>query len=280
MDFGWTPEDQAFRGEVRSFIRKTIPPNWDEMNLDEEEEEIYAQEFARKLLPTKWRIMHWPEAYGGLGYGAWRQLIFSEEVTYHRFPGAWDGGNMVVAPLLMHAGTEDQKRRFLGPIANAEYSWCQLFTEPESGSDLASLRTRAVLTGDDYVVNGQKVFNTGAHLADWGLLACRTDTEVPKHRGISFLLVDMKSPGVTVRPLINLTGAHAQNEVFLEDVRVPKDHLVGRENEGWYLLVLALSSERGGINRATQAKRLLDDVTGFVAGTGYNGRPIGKRPEV
>lgn len=283
MEFGWSEEEAAFREEVREFIRETLPADWDAMNLNEEEELGYAREFAQRLVEKKWRTMHWPVQQGGLGYDLWRQLIFSEEVTYHRMPGAYDGGTAMVGPLLMNAGTEEQRQRFLKPIAEAKVSWCQLFTEPESGSDLASLKTRAVADGDDYVVNGQKVFTTGGHLADWGLLACRTDFEAPKHRGISFLLVDMKTPGITIRPLINMTGAHAQNEIFFEDVRVPRTNLLGQQNGAWYLLAAGLSSERSGatgINRPARARRLLEELAGYARNTVIDGVPIGKRPEV
>ncbi|MSQ26867.1 MAG: acyl-CoA dehydrogenase [Dehalococcoidia bacterium] len=283
MDFRWSADDDAFRTEVRRFIDDTLPAGWDEMNLDEAEEFQFAGPIQKKLAANKWRIMHWPQEYGGLGFSLWRQLIFSEEFTYRRMPGSADAGAHPVAALLMHSGTPAQRSRFMGPIARAEIKFCLLFTEPAAGSDLASLQTRAVKDGDDYVINGQKVFNTGAHLADWGLLAARTDQEVPKHKGISLFIVNMKAPGVTVRPLINLTGAHAQNEVFLDDVRVPRDSIIGEENQGWYQLASSLSTERSGvtgINRFALCKRLLDDLAGFARTTSMNGQNVGKRPEV
>ena len=250
------------------------------MNLDEEEAFAYSRTFAKKLAENKWRVMHWPEEYGGLAYSHWRQLIFNEEVAYHRFPGTSEAAVSFVGPCIMLYGDEAQKKKFLPAIAQADIYFCQLFTEPGAGSDLASLQTRAVRDGDDYVITGQKIFTSGAHHADWGWLGARTDPNAPKHRGISTFVIDMKSPGITIRPLINMTGIHAQNEVFFDEVRIPKDCLVGEENRGWYQMATTLDFERSGIGRVADVKRTLEDLVAHAKRTQVNGRPLGKEPQV
>ena len=280
MDFGWSREEDEFRSEVRAFIRGQLPADWDDRNLNEEEAYQHGRRFARALAERKWRVMHWPAECGGLGYNHWRHLIFSEEAAYHRFPGASDMGTGFVGPTLMLFGDDRQKRRFLPAIASAEVQFCQLFTEPGAGSDLGSLQTRAVRDGDDFVVTGQKIFTSGGHHADWGWLGARTNQEAPKHRGISTFLIDMKSPGITVRPLINMTGQHVQNEVFFDEVRVPHENLVGEENRGWYQMASTLDFERARIGWFAGGRRTLDDLVAFAKATTVKGSPVGKRPEV
>ncbi|MSQ28775.1 MAG: acyl-CoA dehydrogenase [Dehalococcoidia bacterium] len=280
MDFGWSPEENGFRLQVRAFIREQLPADWDELALTEEESYQHGRRYAVALAGRKWRVMHWPVEFGGLGYNHWRHLIFSEEAAYHRFPGASDMGTGFVGPTLMLFGDERQKQRFLPAIADATVQFCQLFTEPGAGSDLGSLQTRAVRDGDDYVVTGQKIFTSGGHHADWGWLGARTNQEAPKHRGISTFLIDMKSPGVTVRPLINMTGQHIQNEVFFDEVRIPSENLVGEENRGWYQMASTLDFERARIGWFAGARRMLDDMVGFARTASQGGRVLGKRPEV
>ncbi len=290
MEFGWSADEEAFRQEVCEFIRSLLPPDWERTgSLGEEEDggegDEVTQRVTAAMVEKKWNVMHWPVEYGGLGLSAWHQLIFSEEATYHRFPGSAGGtGTGLVGPMLMAAGTEEQKRTWLPKIARNEVRFCLLNTEPEAGSDLASLRTRAVADGDDYIVNGQKVFISGAHHSDMGIMPVRTDPNAqPRHAGISYLMVDLHSPGITIRPLINMTGAHAQNEVFLEDVRVPRSNRIGRENDGWRMVAGALSSVRSGAtgtNRPAQTRRLFDDVVEYARTTSRNGRRIGEQPDV
>src|SRR5581483_7819582 len=184
-------------------------------------------------------------------------------------------GISLTGPTLMVHGTEEQKRRFLPPIANAEVVWCQLFSEPGSGSDLASLQTRAVADGDDFVVNGQKIWTSGAHHSDWAILLARTDPDAPKHRGITYFLVDMHSPGVEVRPLVNMVNGHAFNEVFLENVRIPRSQVVGEVNRGWYVGATTLDFERSGIGRFASSRRLLEELTTYAKET-----RLGTRPQV
>jgi alkylation response protein AidB-like acyl-CoA dehydrogenase len=203
------------------------------------------------------------------------QLIFNEEMGYHRVPGRDAFGARMLAPTLMAHGSEEQRRRFLPPVARGEVQWCQGYSEPNSGSDLASLQTRAVDDGDDFVVNGTKIWTSLAHRADWIFMLVRTDPDAPKHKGISFLLCDMKTPGISVRPIVNLAGEHHFNQITLEDVRVPKDHLVGGLNQGWYVANTLLDFERSGIDYVTSARRVLADLAGYARQTrGRDGRTL------
>ena len=281
MEFGWSAEELAFRDEVRSFLKQLLPPNWDQHVRTDMQDHDYSVRFAKEFAKQRWRVMHWPKEYGGLELNLWRQVIFSEELAYRGVPGSSDLGSSSIGPMLMKFGTQQQKDQYLNAIANAEITFCQLFTEPGSGSDLASLQTRAVHDGDDYVINGQKVFTSGAHHSDHGWLTARTDTEAPKHRGISTFLIDMKTPGITIRPMINLTGGHDQNEVFFDDVRIPADTLVGEENRGWYQIASSLDSARSSVPRFTTAKRLLDTIAKYLKETnGPNGYVLAKDPVV
>src|SRR3990172_3034089 len=224
MDFRFSPEDEAFRQQLRAFIKAELPSWWgrrnDREDLSPEEAEL-ASAFTRKVAAKGWLTMAWPKEYGGQGVGPLRQLVYNEEMSYHRAPGAGTMGTNLVGPTLMVHGSEEQRRRFLPPIARMEESWCQGFSEPSAGSDLASLETSAVLDGDDYVVNGSKTWTSGAQRADWCVLLARTDAEAPKHRGITYFLMDMKSPGITVRPLTNMLGSNAFSQIYLDDVRIP-----------------------------------------------------------
>jgi alkylation response protein AidB-like acyl-CoA dehydrogenase len=180
---------------------------------------------------------------------------------------------MMGATLMIH-GTEEQKLQHLPPVARGEVQWCQGYSEPESGSDLASLDTRAVRDGDEFVINGAKIWTSMAHRADWIMLLSRTDPEATKHRGISFFLVDMKTPGIEVRPIINMAGKHEFNQIIFEDVRVPVNNMVGDENRGWYVAVTLLDFERSGIDYSAKARRLLDDIRGYATNTLVHGDPL------
>ena len=264
MRFTHESDVEAFREEVRQFIADELPPEEERLERargggfrTNAEEYEYTMGFQRKLAARGWLAMAWPGEYGGGGASHMRQLVYNEEMAYAGAPV----GNMGVAwvgPSLMLYGTEEQKRRYIPPIAAAEQWWCTLYSEPGAGSDLASLQTSAVRDGDDYVVNGQKIWTSGGHLADWGWLAVRTDADAPKHKGISLLMLDMKSPGVTVRPLINLGDQHSFNEVFFENVRVPVSQRVGEENRGWYHLAVALDFERSGIGAYSAGRRTVE----------------------
>ena len=284
MDFRFTPEEEAFRKEVLQFIKEEMPPDYGEggeSQFDLEHFE-FTKRMARKLGAKKWLAMNWPEEHGGLGVSPIKHMIFKEESAYHRIPGTdmGVGGISWVGPTLLLLGTEEQKKKHLPPLAAGEKWWCTMYSEPEAGSDMAALQCRAVAHGDEYIVNGQKVWTSGGHIADWGWLLVRTDPTVAnKHHGISLLLVDMKTPGVTIRPLINLAGHHYFNEIFFDDAHIPKANLIGEENRGWYHTMIALSFERsGGVAMAAGARRSLDDLVEFAKKTTINGKPLAKDP--
>jgi alkylation response protein AidB-like acyl-CoA dehydrogenase len=206
-----------------------------------------------------------------------QQVVYNEEMAYAGAPIGFNMGVAWVGPSLMLYGTPEQKTEFLPKITNLEHIWCTLYSEPASGSDLASLQTRAVKDGDDYIINGQKIWTSGAHRSNWGWLAARTDFEAPKHKGISMFLVPMDAPGVSIRPLVNMAGAHGFNEVFFEDVRIPAKYLVGQENMGWYQLAVALDFERSSIAGSARARRQWDELVKFGK---QNPEHIEARPEI
>jgi len=273
MDFRLSPAQRALREEVRAWLHETLGPDWVGEDADVVDQDWQtALWFNRQLARRGWLVPAWPVEYGGRGWSPVEQLILTEELVYARAPaGARLFGVHMVGPTLILHGTEEQKRRFLPPIARGEVVWCQLFSEPGSGSDLASLQTRAVADGDEFVVNGQKIWTSGAHRSDWAILLARTDPDAPKHRGITYFLVDMKSPGITVRPLVNMLNGHAFNEVFLDNVRIPRDQVVGEVNRGWYVATTTLDFERSGIGRFATNRRLLEDLTAVVR-AGLRGR--------
>jgi alkylation response protein AidB-like acyl-CoA dehydrogenase len=263
MDFRFTPTQDAFRQELRDFLAAELPKVRD--TGDGESFGAHSQPFSKKLAARGWIGMAWPKAYGGQELSPIERTIFTEEMVAHEAPTAYHHtAERQMGPSIMRQGTDEQKRFFLPRIVSADISFAIGMSEPEAGSDLASVQTRAVTDGDDYVVNGQKIWTSNAHLADWLWLVCRTDPDAPKHRGISILLLDMKSPGITVRPLINMAGTHGFNEVFFDNVRVPRKNLVGEENRGWYVVAENLDYERSGIERITATGGLYREVLGYV----------------
>ena len=283
MRYTYEPDVEAFRQEVRQFIKDNLPPEEERLKRGYEggfktnqEEYDYTMGFQKKLAARDWLAMAWPKEYGGGGASHMRQLVYNEEMAYHGAPS----GNMGIAwvgPSLMLYGTEEQKAKFIPHITNADDWWCTLYSEPGAGSDLAALQTRAVRDGDEFVINGQKIWTSGGHLADWGWLAARTDPDAPKHKGITMFMVDMKSPGITVRPLINMSDRHGFNEVFLEDVRIPANQLVGELNRGWYHMAVALDFERSGIAAFAGGRRSVERL-GEIARR--NPELIERRPSV
>jgi alkylation response protein AidB-like acyl-CoA dehydrogenase len=261
MRYTYEPDVESFRQEVKQFIKDNLPPEEERLKRGYEggfktnqEEYDYTMGFQKKLSEKGWLAMAWPKEYGGGGASHMRQLVYNEEMAYNAAPA----GNMGIAwvgPSLMLYGTEEQKAKFIPRITGADDWWCTLYSEPGAGSDLAALQTRAVRDGDEYVINGQKIWTSGGHLADWGWLAARTDPDAPKHKGITMFMLDMKSPGVTVRPLINMSDRHGFNEVFFEDVRVPANQVVGEVNRGWYHMAVALDFERSGIQAYAGGRR-------------------------
>ncbi|HNM77709.1 MAG TPA: acyl-CoA dehydrogenase family protein [Tepidiformaceae bacterium] len=283
MRYTYEPDVEAFRQEVRQFIKDNLPPEEERLKRGYEggfktnqEEYDYTMGFQKKLAARDWLAMAWPKEYGGGGASHMRQLVYNEEMAYHGAPS----GNMGIAwvgPSLMLYGTEEQKAKFIPHITNADDWWCTLYSEPGAGSDLAALQTRAVRDGDEFVINGQKIWTSGGHLADWGWLAARTDPDAPKHKGITMFMVDMKSPGITVRPLINMSDRHGFNEVFFEDVRIPANQLVGELNRGWYHMAVALDFERSGIAAFAGGRRSVERL-GEIARR--NPELIERRPSV
>ncbi len=252
MDFNLSAEDETFRAELRAWLETNAPKGPRRSQLDmiaEEDAGDWARrvQWYKKLHSGGWIGIHWPKEYGGRGAGILQNIIYGEELDRADAPLPMLGmGLNLLGPTLMHWGNDEQKKRYLPAILAGDEVWCQGYSEPNAGSDLASLQTRAIEDGDYFVVNGQKVWTSGAQHADWIFLLVRTDPEAPKHKGISYLLVDMHSPGVTVRPLVQMTGAKGFNEVFFEDVRVPRKNLVGEKNQGWQIAITTLMFERSG----------------------------------
>ena len=258
MDFSYTPAETRFREELRAWLRDALPPGWGKTVFEPEDEDARAMgrlEWERKLHAGGWSGINWPKKYGGRGATLVEQGIYAEELARARAPEGLNiiGRNLVSATLIRH-GTESQRERFLSKILSGEEVWCQGFSEPNAGSDLASIRCFAQLDGDHFVVNGQKVWTSFAQYANWCILLARTNLEAPKHKGISLLLVDMRTPGITLRPL---------NETFLDDVRVPRENLVGEINEGWKIAMTTLAAERGAedaLGRQIRFKQELDTL--------------------
>lgn len=256
MDFRFSGADDAFRAEVRGVLEAYAPQRTE--GTDEGE-----TGFEKALATRGWLTAAWPKAYGGLGLTQIEQLIFKEELM--RAGGTFPGtGVNLVGPTLMVHGTETQRREHLPKIAAGSVAWCQGFSEPGAGSDLASLQARAVRDGDEFVVNGQKIWTSRAHRADWILLLARTDPAAPKHRGITMFLVDMQTPGIRVRPIRQLTGVAGFNEVFFDDVRVPSANIVGEQDRGWYAAATTLDFERSGIERNLIAEGDWNRIFAFV----------------
>ncbi|MGO9061960.1 MAG: acyl-CoA dehydrogenase [Candidatus Binataceae bacterium] len=257
MDLNYGPEEERFRAQVRKFLETNLPKGWGSsdfgsMGRDEVE---FLRDWQRKLHENGFLGMSWPKEYGGQGASAIEMAIFNEEMAKVRAPSPLNVlGLSLAGPTIIAHGTPEQKSRHLSKILSADEVWCQGFSEPGSGSDLGSLRTRAELRGDEFIVNGQKVWTSLAHIADWCMLLVRTDPSAPKHRGLSYLLVDMKTPGVTVKPLRQMTGSSEFNELFFEDVRVPRNNLLGGLNNGWQVAMTTLANERGTMSLAMAAR--------------------------
>ena len=232
MDFEFTEEQRGFRDEVRAFLEEEVPPERQAVFGAEGEEDFqFARSIARKLAQRRWLTIGWPEEYGGGGKGQLEQAIFSEEMGYRRVPRSGYTGLYIVAPALMKFGTEDQKKKYLVPIANAEAEYCQGFSEPNAGSDLGSLELRALRDGDEYVLNGSKMFTSFAFRAQYIYLLARTDPDAPKHRGISLFIADVNTPGIEFRPLPYINGQMAA-QTYFNDARLPMTSLIGEEKPG------------------------------------------------
>ena len=289
MNFKDTPEEARWRTEVREFIRTELPEELRptaEGQRDRRAEGGVAQaggpwrEWTRRLAARGWIAPAWPKEYGGAGMSVMEQFVFNEEMAEARAPRPGGIATGFAGPTLIVHGTEEQKQKYLPEILGGEVTWCQGYSEPGAGSDLASLQTRAVRDGDDYVINGQKIWTSGAHTAKWMILLARTDPDAPKHRGISYFIVDMKAPGITVRPLVNMADSHEFNEVFFDSVRVPRENLIGDENRGWYLAQTTLSFERSNIGSAVGARQTVEDLVRWARETTDGKSTLARNPAV
>ncbi len=279
MEFRFPAETEQWRAELRAFLKAELPPGFegDDDFFDNEEQLAFAREFTKKLGARRWFAPAWPERYGGMGKSQIEQMILNEELAYHRAPS---GGRLftigITGPTMLVHGSEEQKQRYLPEMASGETWYCQGFSEPGSGSDLASMETKAVRDGDDYVINGQKIWTSNGHIADRMLLLARTNPDVPKHKGISAFVVDMKAPGISVQGIPNIAYRRDFNQVFFEDVRVPARDLMGGVDNGWYVATTTLDFERSNIAAISGARRTVHDLVRWAKGRHPGGRPWDK----
>ena len=268
MDFDFTPEEQAFRTQVQSFLAKNLHEPMSEYDPE------FLEAWDHKVAEQGWLGFSWPKDMGGAGASLIEQFILKEEMSAARAPrlGRDFMGITWVGPAIISHGTDAQKKQFLPEFLSGESLWCTGYSEPGSGSDLASLSTQAIRDGDEYVINGQKIWTTLAHEARWMFLLARTDTS-SRYAGISCLLLPMDTPGITIRPIPSLLGGHSFNEVFFDDVRIPVANRLGAEGEGWRVVVVALANERSGISEATEMLRHLEDLEKLASRSLSSGRP-------
>jgi alkylation response protein AidB-like acyl-CoA dehydrogenase len=275
MQLEFTEEEQAFREEVRTFLHEHLPHDIrDKVRGGQELSRDDYVLWQRRLHDRGWGAMGWPVEFGGAGWNAVQQFIFEEESAQAGAPRLIPFGIKMVAPVIIAFGSAAQQQRFLPKISTGETWWCQGYSEPGAGSDLASLRTRAVREGDEYIVNGQKTWNTLGQYADWIFCLVRTDPEAKQQSGITFLLIDMKSPGISVRPIALLDGGHEVNEIWFENVRVPVENRIGDENRGWTYAKFLLGHERTNIAGIGFAKRELKRLKRIAAEERKDGRPL------
>ena len=275
MDLSFSPAEIAFREEVRAFIAAELPPSIKrkgELGVEFTRDEYLA--WHRILYRKGWIAPAWPKELGGTGWTPAQRYIFDEELGRACTPRVLPFGLTMLAPVLMAFGREDQKKAYLPRILAGDDWWCQGYSEPGAGSDLASLQTKAVADGDDYVVDGSKIWTTYAHYANLMFCLVRTSAEKKKQDGISFLLLDMKAPGVTVRPIVTIDGAHVVNQVFLEGVRVPKSNRVGKEGQGWTIAKYLLGHERTSIAGVGWCKQQVRRIKAIAQAEQMNGRPL------
>jgi len=288
MDFSYTPEQERFRTQLRAWLEKNSAEVFGggrrSIGQSAEGGDGWTQmlEYHRRLYEAGYAAMHWPKEWGGSGASLIEQAIYQDEVLRLGLP--LYGCNQLaldrIGPTIALMGNEQQRKRYLPKMLTGEEIWCQGYSEPNAGSDLAGLQTRAVLEGDYFVVNGQKVWTSLAQRAHWQVLLVRTDPQAPKHKGISYLLVDMKSPGIAVRPLVQITGDAGFNEVFYENVRVPKENLVGELNQGWQVSIATLMYERVSGGTRHPVERTIGELTELVKGLKFEGIPASTHPYV
>ena len=282
MDLRFTPAQEAFRAEVREWLADNLTPEFDAARGrggpgDEHAEFELRLEWERRLGRAGWNCVGWPAEFGGRGATVIEQLIFDEECVRASAPvRVGIIGEGLLGPTLIAHGTDEQRRRFLPPIVRGEELWCQGYSEPDAGSDLANVQTKAVLDGDEWVITGQKVWTSLAHWADWCFVLCRTDASAPKHKGLSYLLVPMRQPGVEIRPIVQITGTSEFNEVFFDEARTPADHVVGEVNDGWRVAMHTLAAERGlgVLSQQLNVDRQLTHITEIARKLGADRDPV------
>jgi alkylation response protein AidB-like acyl-CoA dehydrogenase len=276
MDLTFSPQEEAFRQEVRAFIAEAKPKLPKGMGAAETADRTKDDYLAwHKLLYKKgWVAPLWPQQYGGTGWNVTQRYIFNEETANAEMPTTLPFGLNMVAPVIFTYGNDAQKAKYLPRILSGEDWWCQGYSEPGAGSDLASLRTKAVREGDHYIVNGQKTWTTLAQFADWIFCLVRTDANVKQQEGISFLLIDMKTPGITVKPIIVLDGAREVNEVFFDNVKVPVENRIGEENKGWTYAKFLLVNERSGIAGVARSKKAVERLKEIGRAETIDGQPL------
>ena len=286
MDLSFSPADEQYRARLRAWLEEQTARLADAGSVMSTGGDIMAAlQFARDWQRTLWEAgyvgLAWPKEYGGQEASLTEQVIVAEELARVRTPPLINTiGLSILGPTLVAHGTDDQRRRFLPKILTAEELWCQGFSEPEAGSDLAALRTRGVLDGDEFVVNGQKVWTSMAPIADWCFLLVRTDPDAPKREGISYLLCDMRTPGIDVQPLRNAAGGIHFSEMFLDDVRIPRENLVGELHGGWQIVRTTLANERSGLSGVLALEQNLDRLRTTAAGLIRDGRPVAQDPGI
>jgi alkylation response protein AidB-like acyl-CoA dehydrogenase len=283
MDFRFTREQEALRKNFEGFCKeeaKRAPEDWrGGPGVEEESDEgwAYHRSIVRKAAEKGWLCLPWPKEYGGQGHGPVEQLIFEEATAYYRIP-AVPLHFMAVAAAILAYGTDEQKREWLPKISRGEICWTECFSEPDAGSDLASLKTSAAADGDDYVINGQKTWTSGAHHATHAFILARTDPDPSKrHRGLSFF-VHKLGPGIEFRPLLYMNRSHIHNETFFDNFRVPKRNMIGEINQGWYVMMAARNFARANIKMQAWGKRDLEDLIDYCKGTQDNGEPLSRKP--
>ncbi len=287
MDFTFTPAEERFRLELRQWLSEHLPRGWGTPGFEYpktyEEWVTLRRQWDRTLFAGGYAGLSWPKEYGGRGATLVEQVIYYEEVARARAPEELGrNAKLLLGPTIIHHGTEEQKKRFLPRILSGDDIWCQGFSEPNAGSDLASLSTRAVRDGNELVVNGQKVWTSNAKVSDWIFMLVRTDPTAPKHQGITFLLADMRTPGITVRPIVQMTGSAEFCETFFDNARVPLGNVIGTVNEGWHVTATALSHERGtmAFHRHAMMRLEFDELVELARRLRRGGRPVAEDPLV
>jgi len=285
LDLDLAPEDALFRDELQAWLKRKLPRAARRRSVSAGaspgDRLLAMKAWQRKLHAAGYVAMGWPLEYGGRAATLMQQTLLNEELARHRAPGLVGMmGLQMVGPTLIHWGTEQQKQRYLPRILTADELWCQGYSEPSSGSDLASLKTSALREGDHFVVNGQKIWTSNAQIADWMFCLVRTDKAAPKHAGISYLLIDMKTPGITIRPLLQMTKDAGFNEVFFDNVRVPVENVVGGLGQGWAVANTTLHHERNMLGSTTQTQSMFESLLRLARAVQRNGRPATQDPIV